>query len=127
MANYRTALKQARGMGAAHAGTEHFIIQRITGVSNIIVIAFLVYAAVSLAGAPRDAVKAFFAMPINAIMGVLLAISVGVHMRLGMQVIIEDYIHKSGTRVVLLILNTFFSIFIAVATIMAVAKLYLGM
>jgi succinate dehydrogenase / fumarate reductase membrane anchor subunit len=126
MATYRTSLKRARGLGSAKGGTEHFAKQRLTAVSNIFVIAFLVYAAISLAGAPRDAVKAFFGNPINAVLGVALALSISVHMRLGMQVIIEDYIHKEGSKVALLLLNTFFSILIAVACVLAVAKLYLG-
>ena len=125
MSTYRTPLKTVRGLGSARGGTDHFWLQRLTGAANIILIAFLVYAALTLAGEPRDAVKAFFSNPIAAIFGVLLAISVPVHMRIGMQVIIEDYVHGS-TKVLLLALNTFFSIFIAAATILAVAKLFLG-
>lgn len=125
MITYRTPLKDARGLGSAKGGTEHFWVQRITAVSNVLVIAFLVYAAILLAGATRTEVKAFFAQPIAAIFGVLLAISVSIHMRLGMQVIIEDYVHGVA-KVPLLLVNTFFSIFIAAATILAVTKLFLG-
>jgi succinate dehydrogenase / fumarate reductase membrane anchor subunit len=125
MVTYRTPLKDVRGLGSAKGGTEHFWLQRVTGVANIFVIAFLVYAAISLAGAPRSEVKAFFAEPVAAIFGVLLAISVSIHMRLGMQVVIEDYIH-GATKVPLLLLNTFFSIFVAVASVLAVTKLFLG-
>ncbi len=126
MAGYQTSLKRARGLGSARSGTEHFWRQRVTGVSNIVVIAFLVYAAISLAGASHGEVKAFFAVPLHAVFGVLLALSISVHMRLGMQVILEDYISSPGTRVVALLLNTFISILIGVATVLAVAKLYLG-
>ena len=126
MAGYRTALKEARGLGSSKSGTGHFWLQRATAVSNIVVVAFLVYAAIELVGAPRSEVKAFFAQPLAAVFGVLLAISVSVHMRLGMQVIIEDYVH-GRLKVPLLLLNVFFSIFIGVATTLAVAKLYLGM
>jgi succinate dehydrogenase / fumarate reductase membrane anchor subunit len=125
MTSYRTPLKQAQGLGSAKGGTQHFWQQRVTAIANIFVIAFLVYAAISLTGAPRSAVKEFFTQPLNAIFGALLAISVGVHMRLGMQVIIEDYIHGVA-KVPLLLLNTFFSIFIGAATLLAVAKLFLG-
>lgn len=125
MTTYRTPLKDVRGLGSAKGGTGHFWAQRVTAISNILVIAFLVYAALSLAGAPRSEVKAFFQEPLAAIFGVLLAISVTVHMRLGMQVIVEDYVHGAW-KLPLLLLNTFFSIFIGVATILAVAKLYLG-
>jgi succinate dehydrogenase / fumarate reductase, membrane anchor subunit len=125
MTTYRTPLKDVRGLGSAKGGTGHFWAQRVTAISNILVIAFLVYAALSLAGAPRSEVKAFFQEPLAGIFGVLLAISVTVHMRLGMQVIVEDYVHGAW-KLPLLLLNTFFSIFIGVATILAVAKLYLG-
>jgi succinate dehydrogenase / fumarate reductase, membrane anchor subunit len=126
MTGYRTPLKEVRGLGSARSGTDHFWVQRLTATSNLLVIAFLVYAALSLVGASRAEVKAFFSHPAAAVFGVLLALSVTVHMRIGMQVIIEDYVH-GGARVPLLLLNTFFSIFIAAATVLAVMKLYLGM
>jgi succinate dehydrogenase / fumarate reductase, membrane anchor subunit len=125
MTAYRTPLKDVRGLGSARSGTGHFWVQRLTAASNILLIAFLVFAAVSLAGASRAEVKAFFSHPAAAVLGVLLAISVSVHMRIGMQVIIEDYIHE-GLKVPLLLLNTFFSIFIGAATVLAVTKLFLG-
>jgi succinate dehydrogenase / fumarate reductase membrane anchor subunit len=125
MTAYHTPLKSARGLGAARGGTEHFWLQRVTGVANIVTIAFLVYAALTLAGGSRAKVKDFFSQPVNAIFGVLLAVTVSMHMRIGMQVIVEDYIH-GALKVPLLLLNTFFSIFIGAATVLAVAKLYLG-
>jgi len=125
MTVYRTPLKNARGLGSAKSGTQHFWLQRVTGAANIVLIAFLVYAALTLAGAPRAEVKAFFSNPIAAVFGVLLAISVSVHMRLGMQAILEDYVHGK-TKVPLLLLNTFFSVFAGAATVLAVTKLFLG-
>jgi succinate dehydrogenase / fumarate reductase, membrane anchor subunit len=125
MTAYRTPLKNVRGLGAAKGGTEHFIVQRVTAAANIVLIAFLVYAALNLVGAGRGDVKAFFSQPIAAVLGVLLGISASVHMRIGMQVIIEDYVH-GGWKVPLLLLNTFFSIFVGAAIALAVIKLYLG-
>jgi succinate dehydrogenase / fumarate reductase, membrane anchor subunit len=125
MTAYRTPLKDVRGLGSARSGTGHFWLQRLTAASNILVIAFLAFAAVSLVGASRIEVKAFFSHPAAAVLGILLAVSVSVHMRIGMQVIIEDYIH-GGLKVPLLLLNTFFSIFIGAATVLAVTKLFLG-
>ncbi len=125
MTTYRTPLKEARGLGSAKGGTGHFWLQRVTAISNIAVIAFLVFAAIRLAGAPQPQVKAFFQEPVAAIFGVLLAVSATTHMRLGMQVIIEDYVH-GGWKLPLLLLNTFASIFIGAAVVLAVVKLYLG-
>jgi succinate dehydrogenase / fumarate reductase membrane anchor subunit len=126
MTVYRTPLKQARGLGSAKEGTGHFWLQRLTAVANVILIAFLIYTALTLIGASRADVKAFFSHPLAAIFGVLLAISVSLHMRIGMQVVIEDYLH-GALRVPALLLNSFFSIFIAAATVLAVMKLFLGM
>jgi len=125
MTAYRTPLKNVRGLGAAKGGTEHFIVQRVTAAANIVLAAFLVYAALSLVGADRAGVKAFFSQPVAAVLGVLLGISASIHMRIGMQVIIEDYIHGAW-KVPLLLLNTFLSIFIGAAIALAVIKLYLG-
>ncbi|MGO9170733.1 MAG: succinate dehydrogenase, hydrophobic membrane anchor protein [Rhodomicrobium sp.] len=125
MTGYRTPLKNARGLGSAKRGAEHFWLQRVTAAANIVLIAFLVYTALTLAGAPRSEVKAFFSQPIAAVFGVLLAISVSMHMRIGMQVIIEDYVH-GASKVPMLLLNTFFSIFVGTAIVLAVTKLFLG-
>ena len=125
MVAMRTPLKKVRGLGSAKGGTEHFIVQRVTAVANIVLIAFLIYAALHLVGASRAEVKEFFSQPWAAILGILLAISTSIHMRIGMQVIIEDYVH-GGNRVLLLLLNTFFSLFVGAAIFLAVTKLYLG-
>jgi len=125
MTNYRTALKDARGLGSAKGGTGDFWLQRVTAVSNILVVAFLVYTAVHLTGASRLDVKTYFSQPIAAIFGVLLAFSISVHMRIGMQVIIEDYVHGFW-KVPLLLMNTFFAVLIGAATVLAVIKLFLG-
>jgi succinate dehydrogenase / fumarate reductase membrane anchor subunit len=121
----RTPLKKVRGLGSAKGGTEHFVVQRVTAVANIVLIAFLVYAALHLIGASRAEVKEFFSQPWAAILGILLAISTSIHMRIGMQVIIEDYVH-GGNKVLMLLLNTFFSLSVGAAIFLAVTKLYLG-
>ncbi len=126
-ATYRTQLKKVRGLGSAIGGpgTDHFWAQRMTAVSNIFATGFLVYAALSLAGASRLEVKAFFVNPIHAVLGLLLVVSATVHMRLGMQVIIEEYA-PHGLKVPCLFLNTFLSMIIAVACALALIKLNLG-
>ncbi len=125
MTALRTPLKKVRGLGSARGGTEHFIVQRVTSAANIVLIAFLIYAALHLVGASRAEVKEFFSQPWAAILGILLAISASIHMRIGMQVIIEDYVHGGG-KVLFLLLNTFFSLSVGAAIFLAVIKLYLG-
>jgi succinate dehydrogenase / fumarate reductase membrane anchor subunit len=122
----RTPLSRARGLGSAKEGADHFWQQRVTAVANLFLTIFLVYAVLSLLGADHATVKAFFASPITAVLMILVALSAAYHMRLGMQVVIEDYIHRESTKVLLLLGNTFFAIFIGLICVMSVIKLSLG-
>ena len=121
-----TPLKRARGLGSAHEGAGHFIKQRVTAAANIILFAFAVGLIVSLAGAELATVKATLAHPLVAIALIALIVSMAEHMRIGMQVIIEDYVHGEGTKMLLLLANTFFAGTIAVVSIFAVLKLSFG-
>jgi succinate dehydrogenase / fumarate reductase membrane anchor subunit len=125
---YRTQLKQVRGLGLAIGGpgTDHFWMQRLTAVSNIFGAAFLAYAGLSLVGASRTNVQLFFANPLHAVLSLLLVISITFHMRLGMQVIAEEYA-PHWLKVPCLFLNTFWTFSVAVACTLAIIKLYLGM
>lgn len=122
----RTPLSRARGLGSAKEGANHFWQQRVTAVANLFLTVFLLYAVFSLLGADHAEVKAFFASPITAVLMILLAISAAYHMKLGMQVVIEDYIHKESTKVLLLLGNTFFAIFIALICVVSVIRISLG-
>ena len=121
-----TPLKRARGLGSAHEGPEHFMKQRITAAANVILLSFAVGLIASLAGADLATVRATLAHPVVAIVLVALIVSVTVHMRIGMQVIIEDYVQGEGGKVLLLLANTFFSVAIAAVSIFAVLKLSFG-
>ncbi len=122
----RTPLKTARNLGSAKEGTDHFWKQRLTGVANIFLGLFLVWLIASVIGADHATVKAKLANPIVALSLLALVISGTIHMRLGMQTIIEDYVSGEGAKLVLLMLNTFFAAFIALATTFAVLKISFG-
>jgi succinate dehydrogenase / fumarate reductase, membrane anchor subunit len=122
----RTPLKKVRRLGSAKEGADHFWLQRMTAVSNIFLISFLVGLVVYLAGADHGMVKRTLANPLVALMLLLLILSGIFHMRIGMQVIIEDYAHSEGSKIALLMLNTFFAICIGTACIFAVLKLSFG-
>lgn len=126
MADYRTSLSRVKGLGSAQAGTEHFWMQRVTGIANLILLIFVIISAFAVMGEPYEAVRDYFGSPIVAGLAVLFALSTAYHMRLGMQVVIEDYIHKASTKMVLLLLNTFFAALIALVSIIAILKLSLG-
>jgi succinate dehydrogenase / fumarate reductase membrane anchor subunit len=121
-----TPLKRARGLGSAHEGPGHFVKQRVTAAANAILLAFAVGLIAELAGADLAAVKATLAHPAVAIALIALIASVAVHMRIGMQVIIEDYVHGDGAKMLLLLANTFFAAGIAAISMFAVLKLSFG-
>jgi succinate dehydrogenase / fumarate reductase membrane anchor subunit len=121
-----TPLKRARGLGSAHKGADHFIKQRVTAAANAVLIAFAIGLIATLAGADIATVKATLGHPLVAIALLALIVSMTVHMRIGMQVIIEDYVHGEGAKMVLLLANTFFAGAVAVVSIFAVLKLSFG-
>ena len=93
---YRTPLARVRGLGSAKSGPEHFWLQRLTAVANLILVAFLIWLVVGLISADHATVKRTLAQPYYAVPLLLLVLSGVVHMRLGMQTIIEDYVHSEG-------------------------------
>jgi succinate dehydrogenase / fumarate reductase membrane anchor subunit len=123
---HRTPLARVRGLGSAHEGTQHFWRQRVTAVSNLFLVCFLLFLVVKLAGQDHASVRAALSHPLYAIPILLLVVSGVVHMRLGMQTIIEDYVHSEGSKVVALMLNTFFATAIALTCAFAVLKLSFG-
>jgi succinate dehydrogenase / fumarate reductase, membrane anchor subunit len=122
----RTPLKKVRSLGSAKEGANHFWQQRLTAVANVVLTTFLVGLVVMLAGAEYPAVKRTLANPIVSLLMLLLILSGIYHMRLGMQVIIEDYVRAEGPKIGLLMLNTFFAIFVGMACVYAVLKLSFG-
>ena len=122
----RTPLKTARNLGSAKEGADHFWKQRVTGVANAVLGLFFVWLVASLAGADYATVKKSLSNPIYAMALLALIVSGTIHMRLGMQTIIEDYVRGEGAKFVLLMLNTFFAMAVALICIFAILKLSLG-
>ncbi|MGD9805199.1 MAG: succinate dehydrogenase, hydrophobic membrane anchor protein [Hyphomicrobiaceae bacterium] len=125
-ARIRTPLARARGLGSAKSGTEHFWLQRMTAIANLVLVVVVLLQIVRLAGADYATVQGALRSPLLSLPLALLVLSGMVHMRLGMQTIIEDYVHSEGSKVLLLMLNTFFVIAVGLACIYAVAKLSFG-
>jgi len=122
----RTPLSRVRGLGSAKSGTEHFWRQRLTSIANIPLVLFFVISIVFLAGSDHAAFVAYMSNPIVAILMLLMIVSALYHMCLGMQVIIEDYIHSEGLKVIALLGNTFFSIAVGTGCVFAILKLSFG-
>lgn len=121
--NVRTPLARVEGLGAAHRGTEHFARQRATAVALAPLSIWFVFAVLSLLGAGRSDAVAFLAEPLNAVLMALFIIAALTHMALGLQVVIEDYIHSEGGKVVLLLLNKFFAWVVGAAALYALLKI----
>jgi succinate dehydrogenase / fumarate reductase membrane anchor subunit len=122
----RTPLARVRGLGSAKEGTDHFWMQRATAVANVFLVCFLIGLVVVLAGADYETVRSALGRPYIAIPLLLLVLSGVMHMRLGMQSIIEDYVHSEGRKVAALMLNTFFAVLVALTCAFAVLKLSFG-
>ena len=126
MADMRTPLGRVLGHGSAKSGTEHFWVQRLTAIATIPLAIFLIALIVALTGADYETVRACLGNPLVSILLLLLILSGVTHMRVGMQDIIEDYVHAEGLKMLALIGNTFFSIAVGLACAYAALRLGFG-
>lgn len=122
----RSTLSRVRHLGSAHDGTHHFWVQRLTAVALIPLTVWFVVSIVMLAGAPYEEVAAWLARPVPAILMVLLVVATFHHAQLGLQVVIEDYVHQPALRLTSLILVKLGAAALGFAAVFAVLKLAFG-
>ena len=119
----KTPLGRVRGYGSAKSGTEHFWRQRLTAVANVPLTIAFVLIVVSLLGRAHSTAQQVLGSPLVAIIMLLFIGSVTYHMRIGMQVIIEDYVHDERHKLFLVIANTFFCVAVGLACAFAILTL----
>jgi succinate dehydrogenase / fumarate reductase, membrane anchor subunit len=122
----RTPIARVRGLGSSKEGADHFWKQRVTAISNIFLTCFMVGLLVKLAGADYAIVKKTVSKPAVSILLLLMVLSGIHHMRIGMQVIIEDYVTSELPKLGCLMLNSFFAYTVGLTCIWAVLKLSFG-
>ncbi|MEM9121830.1 MAG: succinate dehydrogenase, hydrophobic membrane anchor protein [Pseudomonadota bacterium] len=122
----KTPTKSVRGLGSAKSGVGHFWHQRVTAIALVPLVVWFVASLVAMAGADYAQVRDYFAHPLVAVLTILLLLTGFYHMRLGVQVIIEDYIHAEGTKLALLLLTTFSAVALGLASVFSVLKISLG-
>jgi succinate dehydrogenase / fumarate reductase membrane anchor subunit len=120
MSDFRTPLARARGLGSAKSGVGHFIAQRVSALALVVLIPLFVWSIASLPGADYESARGFVGSPFGALLMLLTLTATFYHMRLGLQTLIEDYIHKPVTKALLLSANTLIAAGLWIAALYAV-------
>jgi succinate dehydrogenase / fumarate reductase membrane anchor subunit len=123
--DYRSPVGRARGLGSAKSGTGHFWWQRVTAVFLALLTPWVIGMLVALAGADQAQVLTALAKPVNAIALALFSLSLFAHARMGLQVVIEDYVHHRATELALQVLVLFACALGALASLYAIGRIAL--
>lgn len=118
-------LKRAKGLGSAHDGLHHWIIQRITAIALIPLTIWFVISLIQLSGSEYEQAIAFFKSPLNAVLMAGVIIASFWHAALGLQVVIEDYVHCNFNKITALLVVKIGCYGLAIAGVLAIAKLAL--
>jgi len=122
----RSPLGKVRGLGSAKEGVAHWWAQRMTAVALVPLMIWFVASICAMTGADYDAVRTWIATPMVSIMLVLLTLAVFHHAQLGLQVVLEDYVHTEWLKIASIAIVKFAAIGLAVASIFSIAKIALG-
>ena len=122
----RSPLARARGLGSAKDGVAHWWAQRVTAVALVPLTLWFVVSVVSLVGADYAAYKAWVGMPGNLVLLVLLIVTLFHHTQLGLQVVIEDYVHGETAKVVSLMVIKFTVVLLGASCVLAVLRVSFG-
>ena len=123
MKSAQTPLHKVQGMGASHSGTGHFWRERVTSVALIPLSLWFAFTMLGLAGTNEVTMVQYIARPWNALLMAAFAVISAYHMSLGLQVVIDDYVHTPGMKIILLILVRAFTIAILSTSLFALIKI----
>ena len=126
MADLRTDLARVRHLGSAKDGVRHWWVQRLTAVAIIPLGIWFVVSALQLAGLPLADFRVWLTTGANFLLMALLVVAVFWHMQLGLQAVIEDYVHREGAKMTLLVLNIFVCFFLGAFSLVALVKVAFG-
>ena len=123
---FRSQLGRVRGLGASHEGAHHFWVQRVSGIALVPLVIWFVLSASTVVSAGLVTVKAWVGTHYNPVLLILLILTMFHHAFLGLQVIIEDYIHAESIKLTSLIVTKFALYLIGACAIFAVIRLTFG-
>ncbi len=121
-----TPLRQVLGLGSARSGVHHWWLQRLTSIALVPLTIWFVVSLLSLPMLDHATVVAWMSQGLTALLLVLLVLTVAWHSRLGVQVVVEDYVHGSGARTLTLVLLGFAHVFLAAAGVFAILRVAFG-
>lgn len=126
MTNQRNPLAKVHGLGSAKSGTHHWWMQRVTAIANIPLMLWFVVSMAHNARADYATLVAWMQQPTVAVLMILLIANITFHMRLGLQVAIEDYVSDHGNRIAAMLIITFVTLTLAALGIFSILKISLG-
>lgn len=120
---YRTDRQRVKGLGTAGSGTGHWWRQRVTAVALVVLTGFFLFPFASSLGADFETVRATYASPFNAIVAILFILTACIHLQLGLQVVIEDYVSGHASRTALVLASNLLTWALALTGVFAVARI----
>lgn len=126
MSDLRNPLQRARGLGSAKTGAGHWWMQRVTAVALVVLSVWFVFMLLSLLHADHASAHAMLARPWNAVLMIAFTTAMFWHAQLGLQVVIEDYVHTRWLEVGLMVLVKLLAVLFALACALAVLRVALG-
>lgn len=122
----RSPLSRVLGLGSAKDGTDHWFAQRVSAVALVLLGLWFVISLAVLGTVKYGNVIAFLGKPLNGILMALLCVTLAYHSYLGVQVVVEDYVHTKGVKMLTLILSRFAHVFIAIASVYSILRIGMG-